>query len=228
MSDKIAIFYHVGQINHWREVYQEQLRKLFLSGLYDASHFIMCGINGNDPLPQWTPDKIIGKRNNHHTLEADTLKAMWDFARVNPGYKLLYIHTKGVTWAENPDIRVVTTKWRRFMESYVIRRWRECIRHLDTHDTCGVLYRDKAYYKPNTPEYTVLDANYYDGNFWWATSDYIATLDPYYLYTNDTPWLRGKAELWVGSKKPNAYVMHNIDYVNPYLDCDFGDANEYR
>jgi hypothetical protein len=114
------------------------------------------------------------------------------------------------------------------MESYVIRGWRDCIRHLDTYETCGVLYRNKAYYKPNTPDYTVLDANYYDGNFWWATSDYIATLDPNYLYTSDTPWLRGKSELWIGTQKPNAYVMRDIEYINPYLDCDFGDANEYR
>lgn len=228
MSDKIAIFYHIGQLNHWRDVYQEQLRKLFLSGLYDASQFIFCCINGNDPLPLPTPDKIISVRNNNHTLEADTLKHMWDFASVNPGYKILYIHTKGVTWAEDSGIGDVTTKWRRFMEGYVIRRWKECVIHLDTHDTCGVLYKDKAYYNPGTPDYTILDANYYDGNFWWATSDYIATLDPNYLYTSDTPWLRGKSELWIGTQKPNAHVMYNIEYINPYHDCDFGDANEYR
>lgn len=221
---KIAIFYHIGQFNNWRSVYNEQVRKLFLSGLYDAASFIHCGINGDQPLPN-QPDKFISKRNDDHVLEADTLKSLWSFAKVNPGYKILYLHTKGVTWTN--EFHSVTTSWRRYMEKYLIRQWKDCAEQLNYYDACGVLYRNKAAYGLNTPQYIEIDANYFDGNFWWATSDYISRLDPNYLYTNDNvPWLRGKSELWIGSGNPNAYVMHDIDYANPYS-CDFGDANEY-
>lgn len=221
--NKIAIFYHIGQFNHWRDVFNEQIRKIQASGLYDASQFIFCGINGDEALPT-TLDKVIGVHNSNTVLEADTLKQLWSFSVNNPGYKVLYLHTKGVTW--DNEIKPIATSWRRFMESYVIKQWEKCINILDTYDTCGVLLRDKAFYNTGKPDYICKDAVYYDGNFWWATTDYIAKLNPDYLYTDDTPWLRGKSELWIGTGDPKTFTMKNLDYINPYF-CDYGDANEY-
>ena len=216
MSDKIAIFYHIGQINHWRDVFSDQLNALRTSGVYDAACVIYCGVNGDEPLPEVT-DKMIVQYNKNKELEADTLKAMWLFSCKHPEFKVLYLHTKSVT--RIGQLREQTQNWRLYMEKHVVTGWRDCVSALETHDTCGVLLRNKAYYGM-TPDIVALDAIYYDGNFWWANASYISTLDPEYLYIDDTPWLRGKSELWIGTGNPKPHVMHNIPDCIPY-DYDF-------
>lgn len=216
----IAIFYHVGQMNHWKEIYCEQIARLESSGLLDAADMLFIGVNGDEPLPI-VPKGAIVHRNENHVLEANTLEMMWKFCRDFPDYKVLYFHTKGVTrdgdWPDRP-LKTVSTAWRRYMEYFCIDQWKRCISELDRHDTCGVQLRDKAAYNTLTPEeYVEYDVQFYDGNFWWANASYIRTLDRQYLYTSDGPWLRGKSETWIGSGKPNACSLFNFDYDNGYL-----------
>lgn len=212
--NRIAIFYHVGQFNHWREVYEEQMEALHRSGLYEACDFITCGINGSEPLPGVLPSKVSCHYNEDHVLEANTLERMWAFCKDNPDYKVLYMHTKGVTWTD--QTRDVTRSWRKYLEHFNITKWKKCVQYLETHDTCGALLKDVAHYAAGTPEEKIVESPYYDGNFWWATARYIKGLDTNFLYTADIPWLRGKSELWIGSGNPNAACIHNIDYINPY------------
>jgi hypothetical protein len=69
----IAIFYHVGQIGNWQEVYLEQMNRLATSGiLNDCKHFHI-GINGTEPLP-FVPENAHIQYNNDHVLEANTLE----------------------------------------------------------------------------------------------------------------------------------------------------------
>jgi hypothetical protein len=46
-STKIAIFYHVFQINNWKEIFDEQYSILKSSGLIDSADYIHIGINGD-------------------------------------------------------------------------------------------------------------------------------------------------------------------------------------
>jgi hypothetical protein len=91
------------------------------------------------------------------------------------------------------------------------------------YDTCGVQLSDKATYNTeNGP--LVVECTYYDGNFWWANAEYIKRLDPKFLYRSDTPWLRGKSELWIGSGEPRAANLFTLEGENPYF-IDYTPAN---
>lgn len=210
MSLKIAIFYHIGQINHWLDIYYEQIDQIVKSGLYDVAEAVYCGISGNEELPDFHSEKILYSTNHDWSMEANTLEKLWHFCKENPDYKILYIHTKGVTRFGTES---TTDAWRHYLNFHNIQRWKEAIKCLEHYDTCGVLLKDQAVYGE---EYLVVDVQYYDGNFWWANSNYIASLDPDYLYDTTTPWLPGNAETWLGTKQFSGACLANIDYINPY------------
>lgn len=75
------------------------------------------------------------------------------------------------------------------------------------------------------------------GNFWWANSSYIRTLDPGYLYdfqaqhrmegvhdlaglspNEQLQILRFNSELWLGSGNPNHYSFNNL--YAPFYDIN--------
>jgi hypothetical protein len=125
--------------------------------------------------------------------EADTLKWIRDYAKNNPGDYILYFHMKGIT-----KQNAATEDWRRYMEYFVIERWKDCIAKLDEgYDCCGVMWNS------HTP---IGEWPHFSGNFWWANTDYINTLNHEYL---ELPW-RYYREFWIGSG-PNVKVheFHN-------------------
>ena len=58
---KIAIFYHVGQIegSRWEDLYQQQIHTLVSSGLYSHCEHFHIGINGGYDLPFVLPKSKI-------------------------------------------------------------------------------------------------------------------------------------------------------------------------
>jgi len=47
---KIAIFYHIAQIGMGAFIYQQQLNRLYTSGLIEAADYIHFGVNGDQEL----------------------------------------------------------------------------------------------------------------------------------------------------------------------------------
>ena len=47
---KIAIFYHIGQMGMGAFIYQQQIHRLYASGLMEAASHIHFGVNGNQEL----------------------------------------------------------------------------------------------------------------------------------------------------------------------------------
>ena len=45
-TNKLAIFYHVGQVNNWMDICNEQMALLDESGLLEAVDLLHIGING--------------------------------------------------------------------------------------------------------------------------------------------------------------------------------------
>jgi len=80
--------------------------------------------------------------------------------------KFLYIHSKGVS-KNNTNITMWNNNvylWRSFMEYFLIKRYKECLEKLKTHDIVSVLYR------------TDQIGPHYSGNFWWSTGAYYRRL----------------------------------------------------
>jgi hypothetical protein len=130
---------------------------------------------------------------NDNQEETRTLKWVSDYSLNNPGDYILYFHTKNVA-NQSP----ATEDWRRYMEYFVVENWKDCIAKLEEgYDCCGVMWNT------DTP---IGMYPHFSGNFWWAKTDYINTLNHHYL---EMEW-RYYREFWIGSN-PNvkAFEFHN-------------------
>jgi hypothetical protein len=139
-STKIAIFYHVFQINNWKEIFDEQYSILKSSGLIDSADYIHIGINGSNMIED-IDDKIVQTINNNLSNESSTLKSLYSFIQKNNDYDVLYIHTKGVT-----SNSAQMNDWRKYMNYFCIEKWKDCINFLKDYDAVGCNYEDDCYY----------------------------------------------------------------------------------
>lgn len=208
-QDKIAIFYHLYQVNDWKKLYQEQINSLIVSGLYEKCDFIQIGVNGDQELP-FVLDKIIVSYNENKILEANTLNYLWDFCNENPDHKVMYFHSKGLTHFHSEDCSVTTNAWRIYLEYFVIHHWEKCVEDLNQYDCVGSEWiNDSLLWDSDLQQY-VQDINpHYAGNFWWANASYIQKLDINVIYNDKKGWGRWQSEFWVGTKSPNYKSYHN-------------------
>jgi hypothetical protein len=214
---KIAIFYHIAQMGMGAFIYQSQLHRLYTSGLIKAANYIHFGVNGDQELFN-VPEKAKVVRNKIHTEETETLMSLKDFAAENPDHKILYFHTKGASKGtlNSQSIRLM-------MEYFVIDRWKECVEHLNEYDCVGqhwVINGDTVWSDGSVTSNTENIGHYY-GNFWWANSSYIQTLNNEYL---ETPY-RFDREFWIGTGKN--YKQKSLDKMTNKFRFDIDLNNDY-
>lgn len=218
-TNKIAIFYHVGQFGNWERLFQEQVNSLVVSGLYHICDFIHIGVNGDEILPVLLP-KFKVEYNSNKILEADTLKSLYDFCNENPDYKVLYFHTKGITYTEDNYLSTTTNSWRKYLEYYVINKWEECVEDLNEYDCVGTEWiNESRLWNSNLNDYSNEINPHYSGNFWWANAEYLKNLDLNYIYNDEKDWTRWKSEFWIGTKNPKYKSYHNSN--KPLYDFNY-------
>lgn len=193
---KIAVFYHVYQAGYWQEIFNEQWRCINESNLLHTAELIHIGINGNVFAESGNTHIRAKFNSNPHKEETDTLKDLATFARNNPDYKILYIHTKGISTYSD-----TVTDWRNMMNYFCIEQWRDCIKLLNTYDAVGCNLTD-------------IPLLHFSGNFWWANAQYINKLNYYFLEDPD----RFAREFWIGTGRGNLYEIHNSG-VNHYKEA---------
>lgn len=115
---------------------------------------------------------------------------------------ILYLHTKGVS-RTGPSI----DDWRACMLYWMVERWRECVDKLTKgYDVVG-------YTRCERP------LPHFQGNFWWAKSSYIRTLDDprkvKFIPSVANQGERHKCEFWVLSKPGKFYQPYNHN-LRPY------------
>lgn len=201
---KIAIFYHIAQMGMSAFIYQQQLHRLYTSGLISAADYIHFGVNGDQELFN-LPKKAKVKYNckEYWNTEKGTLLDLKQFCKENENYKVLYFHTKG---ASRDSINI--SSWRLMMEYFMIDKWEECVSFLNEYTSVGVqmcrvgpsIYPDGTIKKENP---TIV----YTGNFWWANASYINTLRTKYIDDD----CRYAVEKWIGdsdSSNPKDLYTH--------------------
>lgn len=188
-SRNIAVFYHLHQYGDWEVFLKEQSALLVDFGLAQASEFVHVGVNGNQ-IPESHSKFRFVQNEEPWTEETPTLAALRDFCASNPDYKVLYMHTKGITQPMQS-----THDWRKIMEYFCIEKWQDCLNKLDEHDAVGCLYMDHCYYG---------FFPHFSGNFWWANASYINRLDNSFLAGG----IRQNREFWIGSGNGSLYSFH--------------------
>lgn len=108
-------------------------------------------------------------KNNHRLgigkngMELDTLKYLHSNTVLNYQSRdhILYLHGKGsVHNTFHFGKKMDREQWRSEMIEFVIQKWQTCIQSLKTKPHTGINFT----------------GDHYSGNFWWATSEHIKTL----------------------------------------------------
>ncbi len=205
MTKKIIIAYHVFMAGpYYQTMMLSQFDSLIKFGLFNACSKLYIGITdhpGKSPENgiEWVKgiwkdsDKVEIVVHPNNNEEANTLKWVRDYSMVNPDDYVFYFHTKSVT-----KCTPATEDWRRYMEYFNIENWRDCVTKLDLgYDCCGILWNQ------DTP---IGYFPHFSGNFWWAKTRYLQTLNHGYL---ESDW-RYHREFWVGSNtNVRAFEFHN-------------------
>jgi hypothetical protein len=215
---KLAIFYHTFQNEISAFIYQQQINRLYVSGLMDAADYMHIGVNGSHDMFN-VPSKANVVYNKNWKEETETMIALKDFAYENPDYKILYFHMKGASKGT-----LVANAWRLMMEHFVIDKWKECLFYLSDYDCVGAnlnsvgetLWCDGTRTKPVEGTYN------FTGNFWWSNAKHIQTLDHKFLYSD----YRIDRELWIGSNphsNPKSIYQPGIydSYTHFYKEEDY-------
>jgi hypothetical protein len=179
---RIAIFYHglffIGDppkhLPNAGCIVSDQITMMQNSGLWDAAEQINIGINGGqESIPvanSIIPEKALCL---YHGLDcrSENRTVVWlhEWAKINPGWNVLYLHSKGATHDPNSEYGFnVSRPWRVAMMNDLVVNWRTCVADLETHDIACMVWLweqgwDKSQHIPA-------------GNFLWTTSDFVARL----------------------------------------------------
>lgn len=197
MTNIPRIFYHAFLWGEWKHLVQNQMLRLHSSGILDKMSSMTIGVSCfNDDDYRWFVDlwgeyqNVFIKRTPQELLareERTTLMLLKEWCDSNDTVEpILYFHTKGLT-RSGYNIEL----WRMYMEYYNIDRWRYAVSAINNGwDTYGVNLRD------NTEELFGKKYLHYNGNFWWAKSSYVRTLDKDLLVGAN----RWEGEFWIGTK----------------------------
>jgi len=239
MSKKVAIFYHLYQINGWETIYTNHIVKLQKSGLYDAADYIFVNVNGNQKMP-FELSKVHLNRNlqGDYSTEYYALKALYDYSYLND-CKVLFLHSKGVTWSNTSrfdsyikvsedlefkvgDIYNNVEHWKNYIEHFSVEKWQRCLELLDEYDTVGT-----EWIQGGLVRMIKYDIPHFAGGVWWANSEYVRKLDPNFI-TNNMILSRFASEFWIGTKNPNYYNFYTCNrnlYLSPILPEEYEHIN---
>ena len=194
---KIIVFYHAYLDGDYKNIIQDQLEKVFLSGLYnECDRIVMCVATPDESRLSWV-EKITRNFKKIHleVIRIDrsqypsnfreskiTLQKLKESADTEPGY-YCYFHTKATT---NPGYKI--SMWRKSNDWGTICAWKTAIQMLnDGYDAVG----------PNLRYATFLGYfPHFSGTYWWTTDDHIKSLNFEYLTNTDNVY---SEEFWIGS-----------------------------
>lgn len=214
---KIAVFHHLYPANRWEMIFSEQMHRLCASGLYKAADHIHIGMNSADVRLPFYLEKIKVHNNTTYTDDVDTLVSLYEFCNKNPNYKVLYFTNLGVT-----QDTLNKSGWRLMLQYFNIDKWKECIDLLESYDCVGA----EGHFgvidnRPGVgPDTDTLYVPHYSGNWWWATSKYINSLNIEYISRNIKDRIRERAEAWIATKS-------DVKYFNWYSTGHYGGLYEH-
>ena len=237
---KPVLFHHVycpapGPIGGvWRPILHDQLAKYRDSGLAEAGATMTLGVIGTEgdreelkarlwqyPFIEKVIERDISE-NDDNLYEGATLQPLWEWCVAHHGaggerVAVCYTHSKGTV-----TYNACVHDWKEMMEYFIIECWRSAVQAIEEGaEIVGCDWKHAGDW-------------HFSGNFWWAASDYIATLpDPrtdcagpgkgyYDAGPNVGDNTRAKYEMWLASPvKTGRYVkvheLHNSGVDNHYL-----------
>jgi hypothetical protein len=215
-------------IGNWFKIVSEQIEAMKKAALFENS-IIKIGVLHEQRVfteigllkrlvKKYKNIELMFVKENTGFGESETMGIMKDDCdNFKTNQNVLYIHAKGVT-QHKTEKEIAVSDWRKMMEYFLIDNWRECVLKLEEgYDCCGINHQIHAGYINGKTQKTYI----YNGNFFWANSNYIKSLDKPLLFEH-----RYSSENFICSKENNkAYSFYNSPVrINLYYESN----NEYR
>ena len=185
-------FYHVYTPKHWKAAVDDHLLGLRKGGLLENLTSLHVGFVGEIDERQKVKDYLTEQGIKYEIAaeaifgwEQVTQIALYKFAQDNEGY-VLYAHSKG-SWSPT----AINHAWRKSMIYFNVVKWRNAIKHLETHDAVGCHFINPI---ANMPEHE--GTSFFAGTFWWSHLSYVRKLGVPAIEN------RHRAEDWMGSRIP--------------------------
>lgn len=205
-AEKVCCFIHSTNIHYTEtEILENIINVLNNYNFFDVVDFVYInniGIPICETKFQSVSKKIIicNYSNDTNLFENCTLKIIYSFSLINPEYKVLYLHTKGVSYEKISPFYSNILDWVNFMLYCLTSNSKLCIELLDNNDCVGSNYRGDWNGNPQ----------HFSGNFWWANANYINTLSITNL--ND----KYDAEWWLFKNNPKFINIHTSTIMGHY------------
>jgi len=209
MSNKNACFIHSTYLDLWKdEILLFLLDYLISTDLIELLDFIYVN-NIGEPLNiekiKSIHPKIIVENysTNAELFEMPTLRSMHCFAKIHPEYKLLYLHTKGISRKKEEVTKNPIQSWTNYMLYSTVDHCKECLQLLNVYDVVGC---------NEISEFSDYNPRHYSGNFWWSNASYFLTLSV------ETMVDKHDAEFLLMKNNPcsfNVYSLYNM-YESEY------------
>lgn len=212
MKPQIIVVYHcaffIGDPPAFKDngaaIVKEQMAAMQSGGLLDACSEFIVGINGSEESHEVARLLIPAKaRIVWHGLQSRsenlTLVEIEKLVKTIPENTYIqYSHCKGISHDPNSDYGKFAARWRRCMQKHCVENWRAAVAALDRGcEAAGVHWLTEQGHDKSQ--------HFFAGNFWWATSDFLATLPSIYererikISGIDSLESRFEAEVWIGN-----------------------------
>ena len=166
--------------------------------------------------------KVIEASCDPGLFELPTLKLISEYSKANPNAKVLYVHTKGISYAKEDPRYVNGLDWIHYMLYFLCKKSDRCLKLLDTHEVAGCNFSEQPY-------------AHFSGNFWWATSAHLKSLSLDSLVNKMSAewWLLSEyktrhlnvANLWSSGKNhfTDRYPAEEYDFITYVSGGKLGD-----
>lgn len=194
-DSKLAGFIHSCTLETNGTKILKRILRTLAAGLLQKLRYLIINNVGThisvEELFAETPKNVIliNSPAGSEMFEAATLREMHFFSQLHPDYKIMYLHTKGVSHVPGHPFYENIHDWTNFMLYSIVHQHESCIQILNHVDAAGSNYRHPMYDEHRNPPH-------FSGNFWWARASYIRSLSIHDLNGKyDAEWwlLRGNS-----------------------------------
>ena len=193
----VHIYYHIYVSEGVDEIIDEQISLIEKS--FDFPYNLNIGISiGEDNksilhlFKKFSNIRDV-RANGNEFVTLDLIEK--DVDKFGDSDYILYLHTKGASKHNNQNI----VTWRHLMNYFNIEKCKDVL---------------KLFEKTDFNTYGVLFNKFYMGNFWWAKSSYLKTLNMSEIDKNNRYNAEGNYLKTGEDWKP--YSVYNIESANPY------------
>jgi len=153
--------------------------------------------------------EVLNFSENTELFDIPTINIINSFTQKNSNNYVLYLSTKDICYSIEDDRE---NNWIDYMLYFLVEQYKICISILDNnYDVVGCNYSndlDKECFKFTNP----FPPPHYNGNFWWANSNYLRTLPKLSMSLIE----KNSTEFWLFKNNPNFYNLHSSN-INHYL-----------